>query len=130
MENSPNCLAEAMLLGVPCVASNVGGVSDILAPEQNGILYDGNNPVKLAEAIKEMFRMTDEKDERLYGMLERSRTDAAFEKHNGDLNCKTSSGMYQEIYKTIGCQRTRKLHRNESNLCFQLHKSPSGSFVK
>ena len=96
MENSPNCLGEAMLLGVPCVASNVGGVSDILAPERNGILYDGNNPVKLAEAIKEMFRMTDEKNERLYGMLERSRTDAAV-RHDGNLNCKTLMSVYETI---------------------------------
>ncbi len=30
IENSPNSLGEAMLLGVPCVAADVGGVTDLL----------------------------------------------------------------------------------------------------
>jgi hypothetical protein len=40
--------------------------------------------------------ITDEKDERLYGMLERSRTDAAI-RHDGNLNCKTLMSVYETI---------------------------------
>ena len=40
-ENSPNSLGEAMLLGVPCVAANVGGISSIFTHGEDGILYEG-----------------------------------------------------------------------------------------
>lgn len=41
-ENSPNSLGEAMLLGVPCVAANVGGISSIFFGGEDGILYEGH----------------------------------------------------------------------------------------
>jgi len=36
IENSSNSLGEAMILGVPCVASNVGGVRDMLEDNEEG----------------------------------------------------------------------------------------------
>ena len=38
-ENSPNSLGEAMLLGLPCVASAVGGIPSMLANGTEGLLY-------------------------------------------------------------------------------------------
>ena len=37
IENSPNSLGEAMLLGVPCVAADVGGISSIFENGKDGI---------------------------------------------------------------------------------------------
>ena len=51
MENSPNSLGEAMLLGMPCVASDVGGVSSLLTHEREGLLYPAEDENALAEAI-------------------------------------------------------------------------------
>lgn len=41
MENSPNSLGEAMLLGMPCVAADAGGIPSLFAADKDGILYRG-----------------------------------------------------------------------------------------
>ena len=41
LENSPNSLGEAMLLGMPCVSGDVGGVASIFTDGEDGILYEG-----------------------------------------------------------------------------------------
>ena len=38
-ENSPNSLGEAMLLGMPCVVSNAGGIPDMLTDGREGLIY-------------------------------------------------------------------------------------------
>lgn len=63
MENSPNTLGEAMLLGVPCVASDVGGVRDLLEEGREGLIYPSLDTAKLAEHIKTVFAMEDKAEE-------------------------------------------------------------------
>lgn len=41
IENSPNSLGEAMILGVPCVSADCGGVKSIFTEGEDGILYPG-----------------------------------------------------------------------------------------
>ncbi len=41
LENSPNSLGEAMLLGMPCVCAAVGGIPSIFTGGQDGIAYKG-----------------------------------------------------------------------------------------
>ncbi len=55
LENSPNSLGEAMLLGVPCVAADVGGVHNLLTDGGDGILYPSGNVEALADSIIEIF---------------------------------------------------------------------------
>ncbi len=57
VENSPNSVGEAMLLGVPVVASAVGGVPDMLTDEKEGLLYPAERPEKLAECLEKVFSM-------------------------------------------------------------------------
>lgn len=54
-ENSPNSLGEAQLLGVPCVATYVGGVSSMLKDGEDGLLVPSGDPAVLAYAIEKMF---------------------------------------------------------------------------
>ena len=41
IENSPNSLGEAMILGVPCISARMGGVESIFRGGEDGILYPG-----------------------------------------------------------------------------------------
>lgn len=55
LENSPNSLGEAMLLGVPCVAADVGGVHNLLTDGGDGMLYPAGDVEALADSIIEIF---------------------------------------------------------------------------
>ncbi|MEA5047561.1 MAG: glycosyltransferase family 4 protein [Eubacteriales bacterium] len=54
IENSSNAIGEAMLLGVPVVASRVGGSPDMVG-EEGGILYPFERPDQLSEAVCRIF---------------------------------------------------------------------------
>ena len=51
LENSPNSVAESMLLGTPVVAGAVGGIPSMIEDGKEGILFEGENPNALAEAV-------------------------------------------------------------------------------
>lgn len=54
IENSPNSLCEAMVLGMPIIASNAGGTSSLLEDGKDGILVQDGDPYRLAGAIINM----------------------------------------------------------------------------
>jgi glycosyltransferase involved in cell wall biosynthesis len=51
VDNSPNALAEAMILGLPCVASAVGGIPSMLSDGREGLLFEPGDVVALAAAV-------------------------------------------------------------------------------
>lgn len=55
LENSSNSVGEAMLLGMPVVSSDVGGISSLLTDKKEGFLYPCMDREALAEAICKMF---------------------------------------------------------------------------
>lgn len=55
LENSPNSVGEAMLLGMPVVCAEVGGIADIFTGGADGLFYPAGDVRKLAEAVKTMF---------------------------------------------------------------------------
>ena len=57
IENSPNSMGEAMLLGVPCVAADVGGVSTLLENEKEGFVVPSGQVQLLADSICRVFAM-------------------------------------------------------------------------
>ncbi len=52
IENSPNSICEAQILGVPIVSTNVGGISTLI--QNSGILVPANDPWQMAYAIIEL----------------------------------------------------------------------------
>lgn len=51
LENSPNTVAEAMLLGVPVVASRTGGIPSMIDDGKSGLLFTPGNASELEEAV-------------------------------------------------------------------------------
>ena len=51
LENSPNSLGEAILLGMPCAAANVGGVPSMMEDKKEGLLFDPARPDQMPQAV-------------------------------------------------------------------------------
>jgi len=59
IDNSPNSLGEAQLIGTPCIASFVGGVPDMVRDGETGLLYRYDDHVMLAFKIIQIFKDND-----------------------------------------------------------------------
>lgn len=90
MENSSNSLGEAMLLGMPVVSSEVGGIPSMMTHEKEGLLYPGGDIQALADAVCTMFG--DENAAIRYGERARER---ALKTHDAEENF----NRLLEIYK-------------------------------
>ncbi|MPM55906.1 D-inositol-3-phosphate glycosyltransferase [bioreactor metagenome] len=55
IENSPNSVAEAMILGVPTVCSDVGGVKDFIQHGKNAFLYPADEWYMIPYYIDKIF---------------------------------------------------------------------------
>ena len=54
IENYPLVVRESLSAGVPVIASNVGGIPEIVSHMKNGMLFDPNSKDKLVESIQEI----------------------------------------------------------------------------
>jgi glycosyltransferase involved in cell wall biosynthesis len=92
IENSPNSVCEAMALGMPIIATNVGGVSDLIEDEVEGILVQEGEPYSFAGALVELTNNYEKAKQ--FGRNARTK---AFKRHNPDDILKD----ILKIYKTI-----------------------------
>jgi len=97
-ENSSNSLGEAMILGLPCVASYVGGTPDMLKDREEGFLYPYTEPELLAHYIEEFF----ENDDLCKKMGQNARKHA-LKRHDWKNNAKQTLKTYESILeKKVG----------------------------
>jgi len=54
MESLPTTIKEAFFLNIPVVATDVGGIPELITHDKNGILVSPDNPHKLADAINNL----------------------------------------------------------------------------
>jgi glycosyltransferase involved in cell wall biosynthesis len=54
IDNSPNALCEAMLVGVPCAASFVGGIPSLVRDGETGLLFHDREPVMMSAALERL----------------------------------------------------------------------------
>ena len=92
IENSPNSLGEAMLLGVPCVSSDVGGVSDMMTHKTEGYIYPADAAEMLAYYVKKIF----DSGEGAAALGKKARARARIT-HDPVANCKRVMKIYEEL---------------------------------
>jgi glycosyltransferase involved in cell wall biosynthesis len=99
LENSPNTVGEAQLLGVPAAASNAGGIPDLIEDGKNGLLFPTGDVAAMAEKIEALWdRRKDENGRCLAERISMKAAERARITHDGEANYL----RLLEIYKMIG----------------------------
>ena len=94
IDNSPNSLCEAQLIGCPVVATYVGGVPQIVKNGETGVLYPYNEPHTLAFTLLELY----EHPERLI-KLSQKEIAVSHDRHNPQIIARTLQDIYVKILK-------------------------------
>lgn len=102
IDNSPNSLCEAMILGMPVIATVAGGTSSLLKDKEEGILIQDGDPYSLAGAIIELSGNFPKARE--YGNAAYTR---ALQRHNGEF----VKEEYLKIYKIITARGREKISK-------------------
>lgn len=93
IENSSNSLAEAQLLGVPCLSSYVGGLMDMIPNNESGELYRFEETEMMAWKICRWFEQSASFDNNELVRM-------AFQRHNRDINSDVLISVYQQIIQS------------------------------
>lgn len=101
IENSPNSLAEAMLMGTPVVAGLVGGMESMISPGEGWLFQgssgDGDGEMQrisreLGEQVAEVFALGEQATQRTRKAREHAR-----QTHDGEQNLNQLLELYQEL---------------------------------
>lgn len=92
IENAPNALAEAMLVGTPCVSSYAGGSPDMLMDGKCGLLYRFEEPEMLAYRVRCYFD-----DPKLAADKSQCARHTARQRHAPETLTKTLLDIYSEV---------------------------------
>lgn len=92
IENSPNSLGEAQIIGVPCIASYVGGVPSMIVDRVSGLLYRFEEYEMLANLVCKVFN----NDELALKLSQQGIIEAEY-RHNKKINAIKTYNIYEMI---------------------------------
>ena len=92
IENSPNSIGEAQILGVPVIASYVGGTPDMVEYKETGLLYRFEETEMLANAVCTIFN-----DDKFTNKLSKNSRKVAKARHDSNKNAEDLNNIYQKI---------------------------------
>ena len=93
IDNSPNSLCEAQMLGLPVIGADVGGVSTLVQQGVNGLLVPANDPIMLASHLHRLL-INDHEFASHLGMEARQ---TALARHEPSRIVKDLSQIYQTV---------------------------------
>ena len=97
-EGMPGALLEAMAAGIPCVATQVGGIPDVLEQGRLGVLVPAANENALAEAMINSVKKSEQNSDQI--------TEKAREKvrtqYSHKVITKSLASIYETAYKAAG----------------------------
>ena len=92
-EGLPNVVLEAMAAGLPIVATDTGGVRELVSDGENGFLAPSQEPMLLAEAMAHLMKLTEQKRKK----MGRKGRKIAQEKYNIEFIAKKWEALYEEV---------------------------------
>lgn len=92
IENSPNNLCEAMILGMPCIATFAGGTGSLMEDGKDGILIQDGDPWSMAGAVLELSSNWEQACK--YGASARK---MALKRHDKDIIVNDLISVYKKI---------------------------------
>jgi glycosyltransferase involved in cell wall biosynthesis len=99
LENHSSTMKEAMMVGVPCISSIVGGVPEYAIHRENALLYRFEEYELLAEYICQIF-----KDNKLAEKLSNNSKISSNQLHNGAKIYDTIINIYKKIINEKSCK--------------------------
>ena len=94
IENSPNSICEAQLVGMPIVSTMVGGISTLVSNGEEGDLLPANDPWQIANAIIEL-----SKDKERMMRYSKNSREHALERHNPENIMNQLLKCYKDLIK-------------------------------
>ena len=92
-ESSPNALIEAMGIGMPCIASDVGGIVDLIEDGKNGIRVPPQDPAALTAALHRVLTEPD-----LASELGKNAHATIQQKFDSAASLRKLEGVYRQVF--------------------------------
>ena len=99
LDGLPTVLLEAMACGLPCVASNIGGVGLVILEQQNGLIFDPSDQKTLKNYLKQLISSPGLRDQ-----LGQNARQSTIEKFNWN----TVSVNFEKLFRQISLKTNNK----------------------
>ena len=94
IDNSPNSVCEAQVIGLPVIACNVGGVSTLVEHEKSGFLVPSNGVFELVHYLRKL-----NDDEKLRTKIGQQARNVASKRHDRDKIVEDVLAIYSKLSK-------------------------------
>lgn len=94
IENSPNTVCEAQLLGAPVIVTDVGGTSTLVKHEETGIVVPANDPYLMAAEVSNLIL-----DQKKASLLGKNARKVALGRHQPSIIVEDLIGVFNKLVK-------------------------------